>query len=97
MLRHRRMVAEDRTTIIAKDGPAFQFEKDYFLWECPGCGSVYFGRLGASIVSGWNDPVWIKTGTETAPTLRASLGCAKWKNGECDGHYMLDNGELRKV
>ncbi len=75
--------------------PLVTIGENDFLWECPGCGHVYYGTLGPEPVSGWEDPVWRLTGTPEAPTLEPSLGCGQWHRGECsDGHWWLREGEL---
>lgn len=66
-----------------------------FTWLCPGCARLHSGLLGATPVSGWDDPRWVNSGTEDAPTLTPSLGCGGWKHGTCPGgHYWLRDGVL---
>ncbi len=73
----------------------FCFTPTSFLWLCPGCGVVRAGLLGDQPVSGWDNPRWLKTGTDARPTLMPSLGCGAWRNGICPaGHWWLRDGEL---
>jgi hypothetical protein len=65
-----------------------------FMWACPGCGSTYAGSLGPQPASGWSHPRWVNTGTLDRPTLAPSLGCSRWRQGECDGHWWLRDGQL---
>jgi hypothetical protein len=63
-------------------------------WVCPSCGTCTGGQLGDEPVSGWDEPRWVKTGTDGAPSLTPSLGCPGWRNGDCQGHYWLRDGKL---
>jgi hypothetical protein len=66
-----------------------------FSWQCPGCATWHFGPLGDEPVSGWDNPVWVNSGTRESPTLTPSLGCPGWRHGTCpEGHYWLRDGEL---
>lgn len=65
-----------------------------FLWICPGCGGGAAGTLGSAPVSGWDEPRWVMEGEPGKPTLTPSLGCPRWRAGECDGHYWLREGVL---
>jgi hypothetical protein len=80
--------------IEATGETVIQFTAGGFDWICPGCGGVLGGRLGDEPVSGWDAPRWVKTGTEERPTLTPSLGCPRWRRGECVGHWWLRDGEL---
>lgn len=73
------------------DGPAS------YLWMCPGCGGTYGGNLGDQPVSGWDSPCWVNTGTLERPTLSPSLGCPRWQEGQCIGHWWLRDGELMQA
>lgn len=69
-----------------------------FLWACPLCGHVWFGRLGDKAVGGWDGSQrWVNTGTEDKPTLQPSLGCANLQERSCTGHYWLRDGRLVEV
>lgn len=65
-----------------------------FSWECPGCGHSMGGAVGPEPVSGWDNPVWQVMGTAEAPTLTPSLGCPRWREGTCTGHWWLRDGRL---
>ena len=67
---------------------------DAFLWTCPGCGGTAMGTLGDEPVSGWDEPRWVRTGPDDAITLTPSLGCPRWRHGECIGHWWLRDGRL---
>lgn len=102
--RRRRLVREngdyERAVIAAidrGDGPYVSISREAgsFRWECPGCGHVYVGTLGSEPVSGWEEPRWLLSGSENNPTLEPSLGCPRWRDGECpDGHWWLRAGEM---
>lgn len=65
-----------------------------FLWICPGCGYGTVGTFGDAPVSGWDDPRWTREGDDEHLTLTPSLGCPRWRDGECTGHYWLRDGKL---
>lgn len=66
-----------------------------FMWECPACGSAWYGLIGEQPVSGWNEPRWVNSGTADKPTLMPSLGCGDWIRGTCPGgHFWLRDGVL---
>jgi hypothetical protein len=84
-----RMVATGETLLCWQgDGPAS------YVWMCPGCGGTFAGGLGHEPVSGWGSPRWVNTGTLEQPTLSPSLGCPRWRDGQCEGHWWLRDGEL---
>ena len=84
-----------RRKIAEGDGPYVHIGERSMMWECPGCGHVYAGNIGPEPVSGWDSPQWKVTGTPDAPTLAPSLGCGRWRTGECaSGHWWLRDGEL---
>lgn len=64
------------------------------LLGVPGCGHSMGGNLGPEPVSGWENPAWQLTDTPEAPTLMPSLGCPRWRDGTCIGHWWLRDGEL---
>lgn len=66
-------------------------------WECPGCGHIYSGNLGDQPVGGWDEPRWVNSGTTERPTLMPSLGCGRWRLGECTGHWWLRDGILEQA
>lgn len=70
------------------------FAASGFMWVCPGCGGVAAGIIGEQPVSGWEDPRWVNNGTSERPTLTPSLGCPTWRQGDCNGHWWLRDGEL---
>lgn len=65
-----------------------------FSWVCPSCGRGLSGNLSQEPMSGWDAPRWVLSGTPSAPTLRPSLGCPGWREGICDGHWWLTDGQL---
>lgn len=65
-----------------------------FTWCCPGCGELHYGQMGEQPVSGWDEPRWVNSGTRERPTLVPSLGCPRWRDGTCIGHWWLRDGEL---
>jgi hypothetical protein len=67
---------------------------DAFLWTCPGCGGTAIGTLGDQPVSGWDEPRWVRSGPDDALTLTPSLGCPRWRYGQCTGHWWLRDGRL---
>ena len=70
-------------------------ESKGFSWLCPGCFSWHYGPLGDQPLSGWDNPVWVNSGTLDRPTLTPSLGCPGWRDGTCPGgHYWVRDGEL---
>lgn len=75
----------------------FWFDNDgetRFSLVCPGCGGLLAGALGDEPVSGWDAPRWVNSGTTEKPTLMPSLGCGRWRRGECIGHWWLRDGVL---
>jgi hypothetical protein len=66
----------------------------WFDWICPGCGSAPGGRLAEQPVPGWDSPAWVMSGPRDRPTLTPSLGCPRWPQGKCSGHWWLRNGLL---
>jgi len=68
-----------------------------FLWMCPGCGGTYGGNLGGQPVGGWDHPCWANSGTLERPTLTPSLGCPRWREGVCRGHWWLRDGVLEQI
>ena len=97
---HRRLIPgpgdpNAAVKIIEQDGPRVAISRSSFIWECPGCGYAMGGTIGAVAVSGWENPVWVLSGTKDKPTLHPSLGCSRWKAGKCQhGHFFLKEGEL---
>lgn len=87
------------TAIAAGDGPCMCFLENgrQYSWECPGCGHSLTGDIGDEPVSGWENPRWVKTGPDDAPTLMPSLGCPRWRDGTCIGHWWLRDGKLVQV
>jgi hypothetical protein len=65
-----------------------------FLWICPGCGGGAAGTLGNQPRGGWDEPRWVMDGAPGKPTLTPSLGCPRWRDGTCPGHYWLRDGQL---
>lgn len=66
----------------------------WFTWLCPGCGYFSHGRVGDEPVSGWNEPRWTVAGLPDTLTLMPSLGCPRWREGECIGHWWARDGKL---
>lgn len=66
----------------------------WFTWLCPGCGYFSHGRVGDTAVSGWDEPRWTVEGLPDRLTLVPSLGCPRWRDGECAGHWWLRDGQL---
>ena len=52
--------------IINNDGT-----KNGYAFFCPGCGHAHKFTTDDAMTDGW--PVWIMTGTEDKPTVRASI------------------------
>ncbi|MCU1617175.1 MAG: hypothetical protein JWO98_4715 [Frankiales bacterium] len=67
---------------------------DVFYWTCPGCGGTASGELADQPVSGWEAPRWVRSGPDDALTLTPSLGCPRWREGSCIGHWWLRDGRL---
>ena len=65
-----------------------------FYWTCPGCGGTAVGDLADQPVSGWDAPRWVRSGPDDAATLTPSLGCPRWRDGACIGHWWLRDGRL---
>lgn len=84
------MVAHIEATGVAP----IRFTGDAFLWTCPGCGGTSIGDLGDEPVSGWDGPRWVRTGEDDAVSLTPSLGCPRWRQGHCVGHWWLRDGRL---
>jgi Family of unknown function (DUF6527) len=84
-----RMTATGETLLCWQgEGPAS------YVWMCPGCGGTYTGGLSSEPVSGWESPRWVNTGTLERPNLSPSLGCPRWRDGQCVGHWWMRDGEL---
>lgn len=66
----------------------------WFDWICPTCGGAASGRIGDDVVSGWDSPQWVRSGPRERLSLMPSLGCPRWPNGSCTGHWWLRDGEL---
>lgn len=66
----------------------------WFTWLCPGCGYFSHGQTGHTAVGGWINPRWTVSGLPNALTLEPSLGCPRWRDGSCIGHWWCRNGEL---
>jgi hypothetical protein len=65
-----------------------------FMWLCPGCGLFSRGQIGDEPVSGWDGPAWTVEGVPDHLTLNPSLGCPRWRDGTCIGHWWARNGKL---
>lgn len=65
-----------------------------FTWLCPGCGYFSHGRVGEQSVSGWDEPRWTVAGLPDSLTLQPSLGCPRWRDGTCAGHWWARDGRL---
>lgn len=65
-----------------------------FYWTCPGCGGTAAGDFAEEPVSGWENPRWTRSGDDAHLTLTPSLGCPRWRTGECTGHWWLRDGRL---
>ena len=89
----RERMGETSETVLCWQGDP----PNSFLWMCPGCGGTYGGDLGDQPVSGWDAPRWVNSGTLEQPTLAPSLGCPRWREGECRGHWWLRDGVLEQV
>jgi hypothetical protein len=81
---------------IAQSGetPFLFYPNGRFMWVCPGCGGATMGTLGDAPVGGWDGPRWTREGDDEHLTLTPSLGCPRWRDGTCSGHYWLRDGEL---
>lgn len=72
----------------------FVFRGNSFDWECPGCGGILSGQLADTPVSGWDQPRWVRSGDDEHATLTPSLGCSRWRTGDCIGHWWAKDGRL---
>ncbi len=85
--------AGDVMFVIRDSG--FPGEFSGFDWECPGCGGILSGRFADEPVSGWDAPRWkVENADPEHLTLTPSLGCSRWRSGECIGHWWARDGKL---
>lgn len=88
--------ADAQSAKLAETGrvPLAFLNDGWFTWLCPGCGYFSHGRTGDEAVSGWTGPRWTVTDQAGSLTLMPSLGCPRWRDGTCIGHWWARDGKL---
>lgn len=92
---HGRGQSVDYAEVIRNEGavPFAHVPGRGFRWTCPDCGEPYLARVGDQPLSGWENPQWVLSGTQQAPTAAPSLGCGRMKQ-ENGHHWWLREGVM---